>query len=70
MPLDSFDVSLTPGKPTTLSSADASQWSIESFNPSPASDPSYAAAVVAQGRDWTARYFEWKQSDAEAQVEH
>ena len=70
IPLDSFDVSLTPGKPTTLSSADASQWSIESFNPSLVSDPSYAAAVVAQGKDWTARYFEWKQSDAEAQVEH
>src|SRR5271170_6222415 len=67
--LDSFDVSLTPGKPATLSSVDASHWSIEAFNSSVIPDPSYAAAVVARGKDWTARYFEWRQSDGEAQFE-
>src|SRR5277367_2823395 len=46
IPLDSFDVSLTPGKPATLSSVDASHWSIEAFNSSVLPDPSYAAAVV------------------------
>jgi len=69
IPLESFDVSLTPGKPATLGSVDASRWSIESFNPSLISDPNYAAAVVAQGKDWTARYFEWKQSDGEEEDE-
>ena len=66
IPLESFDVSLTPGEPATLGSVDASRWSIESFNPSLISDPNYAAAVVAQGKDWTARYFEWKQSEDDA----
>src|SRR5271163_104467 len=62
IPLASFDVSLTPGKPATLSSVDTSYWSIESFIPSVDSNSKYAAAVVAEGKDWTARYFEWKQS--------
>ena len=69
IPLDSFDVSLTPGKPAILSSVDASRWSIESFNPSLISDTSYAAAVVAQGQDWTVRYFEWKQSHEQARLQ-
>ena len=61
--LDSFDVSLSPGGPATLSSADESRWSIESFVPSLVPDPGYVAAVVAEGKDWTASYFEWKQAD-------
>ena len=69
IPLDSFDVSLTPGKPAILSSVDASRWSIESFDPSLISDTSYAAAVVAQGQDWTVRYFEWKQSHEQARLQ-
>ena len=39
IPLDSFDVSLSPGRPATLSSADESRWGIESFVPSLVSDP-------------------------------
>ena len=69
IPLDSFDVSLTPGKPATLSSADESQWSIESFVPSLVSEPGYEAAVVGQGKDWTVCYFEWKKSDGETRAE-
>ena len=69
IPLDSFDVSLTPGKQATLSSVDKSHWSIESFVPCLVSDSRYVAAIVAQGKDWTPRYFEWKKSVGEAQVE-
>src|SRR5271170_7638662 len=69
IPLDSFDVSLSPGSPATLSSDDEPRWGIESFIPSLASEPNYAAAVVAEGKDWTARYFAWKQLDGEASVE-
>jgi 4'-phosphopantetheinyl transferase len=63
IPLDSFDVSLSPEMPATLSSADDSRWGINSFDPSSAPGPHYAAAVVAEGKDWTARYFEWKQKE-------
>lgn len=59
-PLDSFSVSLSPGSPATLSSADESRWKIESFVPSLVSEPRYAAALVAEGKDWKLRYFEWK----------
>lgn len=61
--LDSFDVSLTPGKPATLSNADEAHWKVESFAPSRASEPDYVAAVVAEGKDWVARYFEWNLSE-------
>lgn len=65
IPLDSFDVSLAFDRPATLSSADESRWRIESFVPSVASELRYAAAVVAEGKDWTVRYFEWKQEAKE-----
>jgi 4'-phosphopantetheinyl transferase len=60
IPLDSFDVSLSPGRPATLSSVDELRWGIESFVPSLVSGRRYAAAVVAEGKDWITRYFEWK----------
>jgi 4'-phosphopantetheinyl transferase len=63
IPLDSFDVSLTPGKPATLSSVDTSDWSIESFVPSLDSDLRHAAAVVAEGKGWVARYWEWRAAE-------
>ena len=69
IPLDSFDVSLSPGRPATLSAIDEPRWGIKSFAPSLISERHYAAAVVAEGKDWTARYFEWKKSDGAAQVE-
>ena len=61
--LDSFDVSLTPDKPATLSSADESRWKIESFVPSRASEPRYVGAIVAEGKDWIAHYFEWNRRE-------
>src|SRR5271169_4098814 len=50
IPLNSFDVSLSPGKPATLSSADESRWKIESFVPSGDAQPKYAAAIAAEGK--------------------
>ena len=69
IPLDSFDVSLSPGLPATLSSADESRWKIESFVPSVDAEPRYAAAIVAEGKDWTTRYFEWRPVVRESQGE-
>jgi 4'-phosphopantetheinyl transferase len=64
IPLDSFDVSLSPGSPATLSSDDEPRWGIESFVPSQISDRRYAAAVVAEGKDWRTRYWEWKATES------
>lgn len=60
MPLDQFDVSLIPGEPAALLStkpdaAEAFRWSL--WNLTPAS--SYAAALVAKGRDWTLSCWQW-----------
>jgi len=69
IPLDSFDVSLSPGRPATLSSVDEPRWGIEAFVPSLISERQFAAAVVAEGKDWIVRYFEWKQPNGEEQLE-
>jgi 4'-phosphopantetheinyl transferase len=45
VPLDSFDVSLTPGNPACLHSHDATRWTLRCFQPQKA----YAGAVVAEG---------------------
>jgi phosphopantetheinyl transferase len=61
IPLDSFHVSFTPGRPERLQSADSFRWSVRSFRP----DPRYAGALVGEGRGWSPRYFEWKAEDGE-----
>ena len=63
VPLDSFSVSLSPDRFPALSSADESRWRIESFVPWCEPGLGYAAAVVAEGKDWTSRYFEWKPTE-------
>lgn len=57
IPLDSFDVSLTPGKLETLRSTDSERWSIRSFMPA----PDYAAAVLAEGKLQSVRF--WSAGD-------
>jgi 4'-phosphopantetheinyl transferase len=52
IPLESFDVSLTPGLPAELNSADRSQWSLRSFAPA----PDYVGAIIAEGSSWQLRY--------------
>jgi 4'-phosphopantetheinyl transferase len=46
LPLDSFDVSLTPGRPPTLRAADSDHWTLFSFCPA----EGYTAAVTAGGK--------------------
>jgi 4'-phosphopantetheinyl transferase len=56
IPLDSFDVSLTPGQPERLQSADRSLWSLRTLRPA----PRYVGALVGQGQSWQLRCWEWK----------
>lgn len=43
--LDSFDVSLTPGRAPTLRSVDEQRWTMQSFTPA----PGFAAAIIGEG---------------------
>jgi 4'-phosphopantetheinyl transferase len=45
IPLKSFDVSLTPGKPETLRSTDSERWNLRSFEPA----PEYIASLIGEG---------------------
>jgi 4'-phosphopantetheinyl transferase len=56
IPLDSFHVSLTPGRRVSLQSADSSRWTLRSLNPG----PEYAAALAGEGSDWQLRCWNWK----------
>ena len=56
IPLKSFHVSLTPGHPEQLHSADSSRWSIHSLQ----SDAKYAGALVVEGKDWRLRCWDWE----------
>ncbi len=55
IPLDSFNVSLTPGLSPELNTSDSSRWSLRSFSP----EPGYVAAVVEEGNGSQLRYFSW-----------
>jgi 4'-phosphopantetheinyl transferase len=56
IPLASFCVSLTPAQPATLESADGDRWSLRNLSPG----PGYAGALLAEGKDWTLRCFDWQ----------
>lgn len=56
IPLASFCVSLTPLQPATLESADGSRWTMRNLSPG----PGYAGALVAEGKDWKLRCFDWQ----------
>jgi 4'-phosphopantetheinyl transferase len=55
IPLDSFEVSLTPGQPEVLRSADSTRWSLYSIQPA----PGYVGAVVGEGKGWELRLWNW-----------
>jgi 4'-phosphopantetheinyl transferase len=55
IPLDSFDVSLTPGLPPELNSSDCSRWRLRSLSP----ESGYEAAIVEEGNSSQLRYFSW-----------
>ncbi len=59
-PLDSFDVTLKPGEPAELlqvkgSREAAARWKLENLEPA----EGYAGAVIAEGREWTLRTWQW-----------
>ncbi len=55
MPLDSFDVTLTPGAPERLTAHDASDWTLISLYPR----PGYAAALTAEGQNLNLKQFDY-----------
>jgi len=55
IPLKSFQVSLTPGEPARLQTADGVDWSLRSLRP----DPQYVGALVAKGKGWKLRGWNW-----------
>lgn len=59
--LKSFHVSLTPGKAERLQAEDESCWSLRSLLPG----PQYVGAIVAEGKDWQLRGWDWGPADAE-----
>lgn len=56
MPLDSFAVSLTPGRAAELRSVDSARWSMHSFEPS----TGYVATIVGEGSGWSSHYWIWR----------
>jgi 4'-phosphopantetheinyl transferase len=56
IPLKSFHVSLTPGKTSRLQADDSSRWSLRSLR----LGGQYVGAVVAEGKDWQLRGWEWR----------
>jgi 4'-phosphopantetheinyl transferase len=55
IPLDSFNVSLTPSQPELLQSEDAHQWRLRSFKPA----PDFVAAIVHEGHEVHPLYWDW-----------
>jgi len=56
IPLASFCVSLTPAQPAALESADSHRWTLRNLSPG----PGYAGALIAEGKDWKLRCFDWQ----------
>jgi 4'-phosphopantetheinyl transferase len=63
IPLDSFDVSLTPGEPARLNSQDKERWAIYSIPPQAA----FAGALVVEGETSNLRFWEWHHSNTNDQ---
>jgi 4'-phosphopantetheinyl transferase len=55
VPLDQFSVSLTPGQPAGIRGAEASGWTILSFDPG----PGYVASVVFEGAMPSVKYCDY-----------
>jgi 4'-phosphopantetheinyl transferase len=62
LPLDSFDVTLTPGVPERLTAEDASNWTLVSLYP----HQGYAAALTAEGQNLNLELFDYDYNSAQA----
>jgi 4'-phosphopantetheinyl transferase len=58
--LDSFDVSLSPGRPATLATKDGTRWSLESFALTLNQTQTYVGALATETEPHTTECFEWK----------
>lgn len=56
IPLESFSVTLTPGHPAELNSADSMQWRLESIE---LDEEDYVSALVGEGTDWHPCFWKW-----------
>jgi 4'-phosphopantetheinyl transferase len=61
LPLDQFEVSLTPGEPAALLSTqpdpnEAQRWSLRELTPA----PGYAAALAVEGHGWCLACWDWR----------
>lgn len=61
VPLNSFRVTLAPGKPAQLRTTDGLQWSLHSLRP----DAHYVGAVVGEGKGWKLRCWSWAPPDGD-----
>jgi 4'-phosphopantetheinyl transferase len=55
-PLDTFDVSLSPGEPAALLNGADGRWSLHALTPA----PGYAAAVALEGSNCPLELWEWR----------
>ena len=55
LPLDSFTVSLTPGRAAQLQADDSDQWSLRALEPA----SGFVGAMVAEGRNWRSSSWSW-----------
>jgi 4'-phosphopantetheinyl transferase len=59
VPLESFSVSLTPGKPVVLQSSDEERWSLYSIHPT----AGFVGALAVEGRGHRLQFWEWSESN-------
>ncbi len=59
VPLESFSVSLTPGKAAVLQSSDEERWSLYSLDPA----AGFVGALAAEGRGHRLQFWEWSESN-------
>jgi 4'-phosphopantetheinyl transferase len=62
LPLNQFDVSMTPGEPALLENTrgdpqEASRWSLQELRPR----TGYMAALAVEGHDWRLRCWNWQE---------
>ena len=60
IPLDTFDVTLTPNQAAVLSSTDSDRWELRSIHPA----PGFAGALVVEAPVSRLQFWEWPLSDS------